>query len=236
VLPAGVYYSKALDLGAGPQPDSVAANPDGTTTLTWQAGTVAGASGPKVIEYTARPGLLFLGGDSVTNGARLTFTNSNGYTYAPVLASAGTGITVVPPSRNPVGLGFWRNHPELWSAEVRAMIQATDQRFDGADGTTPDGMLSGAEVTAVFVPGGNMDKVLEEQLLGTYFNLATRRINAGTLLDSRLTARLGLTNVRDAVLYAQATLLLPVTSANRPRFSDATTVLDQINANRSEAY
>ena len=81
-----------------------------------------------------------------------------------------------------------------------------------------------------------MTKVLEEQLLGTYFNLATRRINAGTLLDSRLTTRLALTNVRDAVLYAQATLLLPVQSANRARYSDATNVLEDINANRSEAY
>lgn len=236
VLPAGVYYSKALDLGAGPQPDTVTVNGDGTTTLTWQAGTLTGASGPKIIEYTARPGLLFLGGDTLTNGATLTFTNENDCTYAPVLASASTGITVVAPSQDPVGLGFWRNHAELWSAEIRARIQATDQRFDGADGTTPDGMLSDAEVTAVLVPGGNMTKVLEEQLLGTYFNLATRRINAGTLIDSRLTARLGLTNVRDAVLYAQATLLLPVDSANRARYSDATTVLEEINANRSEAY
>jgi hypothetical protein len=180
--------------------------------------------------------LLFLGGDSVTNGATLTFTNENDCTYAPVLASASTGITVVAPSRDPMGLGFWRTHAELWSAEIRARIQATDQRFDGADGTTPDGMLSNAEVTAVLVPGGNMTKVLEEQLLGTYFDLATRRINAGTILDSRLTTRLGLTNVRDAVLYAQATLLLPVQSANRARYSDATNVLEDINANRSEAY
>jgi hypothetical protein len=52
--------------------------------------------------------------------------------------------------------------------------RTTDSRFDGADGTGPDSALSLAEAQAVLVPGGNMDKVLEEQLLGTYFNLATR--------------------------------------------------------------
>jgi len=86
------------------------------------------------------------------------------------------------------------------------------------------------------VPGGNMDKVLKEQLLATYFNLATRRINAATLIESRLAGRLGLDNVKEAVVYAMETLLLPVDSANRDRYSDASTALDQINQNRSETY
>jgi uncharacterized repeat protein (TIGR01451 family) len=235
-LPAGVYYSKALDLGTGPQPNTVTLNANGTRTLIWQVGSVAVNSGVQTIQYTARPSLLFLGGESLSNSARLTFTNANGCTYAPVTASASTVITTVPPSRDPQGLGFWRTHPELETAEIMAMIQATDTRFDGADGTSPDGKLSLDEVTAVLVPGGNMDKVLEEQLLGTYFNLATRRINAGTLIESRTADRLGLNNVRDAALYAIDTLKLPVNSANRARFSDATRILDEINLNRSEVY
>ena len=81
-----------------------------------------------------------------------------------------------------------------------------------------------------------MDKVLEEQLLGTYANLATRRFNANTGLDSRLTTRLGLHNVAEAALYAIDTLKLPVNSSTRSRFSDATTVLDQANNNRGLVY
>src|SRR4029079_9719275 len=34
-LPADVYYSLALDLGAGPKPTTVTRNGDGTTTLVW---------------------------------------------------------------------------------------------------------------------------------------------------------------------------------------------------------
>jgi uncharacterized repeat protein (TIGR01451 family) len=235
-LPAGVYYSKALDLGTGPQPNSVTLNADGTRTLSWSVGALAGNSGAKTIQYTARPSLLFLGGESLTNSVRLTFTNANGCTFAPVTASASTTITVVPPSRNPEGLGFWRSYPQLETAEILARVQATDTRFDGADGTTPNGALSLAEAQAVLVPGGNMDKVLEEELLATYFNLATRRINAATRIDSRTANRLALRTVRDAALYAIGTLPLPVNSANRTRYSNATLVLDEINLNKSEVY
>jgi len=127
---------------------------------------------------------------------------------------------------------FWRTHPETWTAEMLARIQATDQRFDGADGSLPDGRLSASELTAAFAPAGN---ILAQQLLGVYFNLAERRINAGTAISSRLTSRLGLANVRAAALYGIATLALPA-AANRSRYSDATEVLDDINLNRSEIY
>jgi uncharacterized repeat protein (TIGR01451 family) len=235
-LPINIYYSSALDLGAGPRPDTVSSNPDGTTTLTWRIGAVPAGSGPRSISYTARPSLLFLGGAAVSNGAALDFTDANGNDYPALSATASTTITVRAPTRDPQGLGFWRAHPELCSTEIRARIQATDKHFDGADGTTPDGVLSLAEVQAVLVPGGNMDKVLEEQLLGTYLNLADRRINAGTTISSPTTTRLRLGNVRDAALYAIDTLRLPVNSANRARFSDATRVLDEINNNKSEVY
>ena len=111
ILPADVYYSAALDGGAGPRPDSVTVNADGTRTLTWQVGSIPGASGPQMIEYTARPSLLLLPGTSVHNSATLTFTNANGCTYPPVSATQTTAITQVPPTRDPHTLGYWRNHP-----------------------------------------------------------------------------------------------------------------------------
>ena len=84
--------------------------------------------------------LLALGGTQFTNAASLSFTNSNGCTYSAVTASATTSITVVTPSRQVRTIGFWGEHPELWSAELRARIQATDRRYDGIDGSTPDGV------------------------------------------------------------------------------------------------
>jgi uncharacterized repeat protein (TIGR01451 family) len=235
-LPADVYYSLALDSGMGPKPTSVAFNANGTRTLTWTIGGVAKNSGPFSIQYTARPTLLALGGTQLTNDAALTFTNANGCTYAAVSASASTSITVVTPSQNPGTIGFWGEHPELWSSELRARIQATDQRYDGIDGSTPDGALSSAEVTYMFLSGGNQPKVLQMQLLATYFNLADRRINAGTLIRSKTAERLGLTNVRDAALFAISTLPLPVTNATKTQYSNASTVIDEINRNKSPVY
>jgi len=232
ILPAGVYYSKALDLGAGPQPNTVTVNGDGTRTLTWQVGNLAANSGPQTIQYTARPSLLFLGGESLSNNAQLTFQNANGCTFGTLTASASTTITLVPPTRNPATLGFWRTHSELWTAEILARIQATDQRYD----TDGNGALSVAEVTAMLAPGGNQPKVLQMQLLATYFNLATRRINAATLIESKTADRLGLDNVAEAAVYAMDTLALPVNAANTPRYDDATKVLDEINSNKSEVY
>lgn len=235
-LPADVYYSSALDLGTGPAPTSVTRNANGTTTLTWTVGAVAGSSGQQAIVFTARPSLLFLGGSVVTNSASLTFTNGNGCSYDAVTASGQTAITTITPTADPLSKGYWTTHSAAWTAELRARIQATDQRFDGADGSAPSGALDASEVAAVFASGGNMDAVLEEQLLAVYFDLATRRINAGTRVASKTDARLGFTNVRDAVLYGEATLALPVTSATRDRYSDAATALDEIANNKSEVY
>jgi uncharacterized repeat protein (TIGR01451 family) len=234
-LPADVYYSAALDTGAGPKPTTVTRNADGTTTLTWNVGALAGASGPQVIEYSARPSLLFEGGASVTNGARLTFTNDSGCTYSPVADSRTTSITVVAPTRDPLSHGFWKTHPETWTAELLARIQATDQRFDGLDGSAPDGRLSPAEVAATFALGGGGADILRQQLLGVYFNLATRRINAGTTISSKTTVRLGLKNVAAAARYTMATLsLAPATNA--ARYNDATTITNEINLNKSPVY
>jgi uncharacterized repeat protein (TIGR01451 family) len=236
VLPAEVYYSLALDQGAGPKPDTVVVNGDGTTTLTWNVGAVAASSGPQTISYTARPSLLVLGGSSVQNGAGISFANANGCSYTGPAASATSAVTQVAPSRDPLTHGYWRTHPEEWTAEILARIQATDQRFDGADGTTPDGVLASSEVAAVLAPSGGMPRITVQQLLAVYFNLATRRINASTGISSRTTVRLGLANVRAAALYAKATLALPLGFATQARYSDTTQVLDEINRNRSEVY
>lgn len=236
ILPIDVYYSVALDQGAGPAPNSVTVNVDGTTTLIWLVGSVPSGSGVMTIEYTARPSLLLFAGESVSNDATLDFTDANANDYPELPASATTVITSVPPGQDPRSLGFVRNHDEFWSDEILARIQATDDRFDGADGTTPDGSLSASEVEAVMRPGGNQPKVLLMQLLTTYFNLATRQINADTAIMSSVANQLGLANVRDAVEYARDTLELPVNKFNRRRYSDGTRVLDEINNNLSEVY
>jgi uncharacterized repeat protein (TIGR01451 family) len=235
-LPKDVYYSQALDLGAGPKPDSVTLNADGTRTLRWSIGSVAAGTGPFTIEFTARPTLLALGGTVYENKAQLTFTDANGCVYPPVDAAANTVITVVVPTRDVRSHGYWKNHEELWSAELLARIQATDQRFDGIDGSAPNGALSASEVARILGPGGNQPKVLQMQLLATYFNLGARALNAGTVIDSNKARALGLRNVRDAALYGIDTLKLPVNSSTRPRYSDATDVLDEIVNNKSPRF
>jgi uncharacterized repeat protein (TIGR01451 family) len=235
-LSADLYYSLALDLGAGPEPQTVTENADGTTTLTWTIGSVPANSGLQTITYTARTSLLTLGGSTQTNAAVLSFKNTNGCTYADLTASAVSTVTVVPPTQDPHTLGFWRTHPETWSDEILARIQATDQRFDGADGSTPNGQLDPAEVTATCAPPGGYPRTTAWQLLAVYLNLATRRINAGTSIESRTAGGLGLTNVREAALYGQATLALPVGSSTLDRYKATTTVLDEINQNKSEVY
>ena len=232
-LPAGVYYSLALDLGSGPKPDSVTLNSDGSRTLTWNVGSLAAQSGNKTIVFTARPTLLGLAGTTYTSSVSVSYKNSSGAcTFTPVTNSAVTTITIVPPSRVPLSQGFWKNHPELWSAELLARIQATDQRYDSDN----DGALSVAEATAAFKGSNEPKSVLSEQLMATYLNIASRRINAGTIISSRETTSLGLKNVRDAAIYAQKTLALPVNPTNAPRYSSIIRVLDDINRNKIEVY
>ena len=108
-------------------------------------------------------------------------------------------------------------------------------RSDGVDGSTRDGALSATEVRVVFARSGQ-PSTLVSQLLATYFNLATRRINAGTAVSSKLSTAIGLRNVRDSALYARATLALPYQNGNSARYSDATSALDDINQNKTEKY
>ncbi|WP_078627054.1 DUF7507 domain-containing protein [Streptomyces exfoliatus] len=232
-LPAGVYYSQALDLGTGPRPSSVTLNDDGTRTLVWNVGSLPAHSGDRQIVFTARPTLLALAGTTYTDTVSVGYKNAGGAcTFAPVTDSATTTVTVTPPSRDPLSQGYWRNHPGQWTAEFLARVQATDQRYD----TDRSGALSAAEVTAAFRDDNAPKSILGKQLLAVYFNLATRRINAGTAILSRTTQSLGVHNVREAVIYAQDTLLLPVNSGTAQRYSRIIGVLDDINANRIEQY
>ncbi len=235
VVPADVFYSVALDTGTGPRPTTVVVNADGTTSLTWTIGTVAKQSGPFTIVFTARPTLLALGGTGLSNHAAEEFGDVNMNSYPTLSASAATTVGTAAITKNPLSQGYWQNHPAEWTTEILARIAATDSRFDGADGSAPNGELSPAEVRAVFARPGQ-PSTLQSQLLAAYFNLATRRINAGTTVSSKLSTGLGLTNVRDSVLYARATLALPYKAGNSARYSDATSLLGEINQNKSERY
>ena len=235
-LPADVYYSPALDLGAGPPPDTVVVNADGSTTLVWNVGALPATSGERTIEFTARPTLLALGGTTFDNGVSVTYTNGNGCTYTPVTAQAQTVVSTVAPSADPKTIGFWQNHEQQWTPETLARIQATDQRYDGIDGTAADGALSTSEMRAMLTGTGNFPNILQRQLLAVYSNLATRLINAGTSVASKTATNIGVANVREGAIYAQDTLELPVASATRDRYSKANKVLDEINNNKSEVY
>lgn len=234
LLAAEVYYSKALDLGTGPQPDTVTPNADGTTRLSWNLGALAGGAS-RTIVYTARPSLLLRAGDSKANSATASAVNSNGCTVAPVTTATTTSISQVAPTRNPLSHGYWTTHTESRTDELRARVQATDQRFDGADGTSPQGALSNPEADAVLNGGGGQPTVLRFQLLATFFDLANRSINASTRIRSATSLRLGIVDVGQAVRYAEATLALDP-NTNKSRYSDATTLLDEIVNNKSEQY
>ncbi|MFI6479012.1 hypothetical protein ACIBH1_13840 [Nonomuraea sp. NPDC050663] len=230
-LPAEVYYSKALDRGAGPKPDTVTRNADGTTTLTWTLGTLAAAQDLSV-RFTARPSLLFTAGAQLPDTASVTYGNAKGCTYDPVTDSATTGVTEVTPSRAPRSHGYWKTHPEERTWELLARVQATDQRFDSSG----DGELSNAEAGAVLSANGPQPAPARFQLAAALLDLAARHINASTRIDSALSRRLGTGTVGAAVRYAFATLALPVSSATAQRYSDATALLDEIVNNRSEVY
>ncbi|MET7329740.1 CARDB domain-containing protein [Nonomuraea sp. NPDC005650] len=234
-LPAEVTYSRALDQGTGPKPSSVTANPDGTTTLTWSLGSLEGGATSSV-QFTARPSLLFVAGNALPDSASTSYQNGNGCVYEPVTATASTTVTEVTPTRNPWAQLIWQLHPDQQTPEVLARIQATDARFDGADGSAPDGALSRAEVNAVFALSIRQSDLLRAQLLTTYLNLADRRINAATKISSLVAAALELKSVAQAARHAHVTLLLPDDLANLLKYTKATTVLTEINLNLSERY
>ncbi|NUO97296.1 MAG: DUF11 domain-containing protein [Nonomuraea sp.] len=230
-LPKEVYYSKALDQGAGPKPTTVTRQEDGTTTLTWTLGSLAGGKDLSA-EFTARPSLLFTAGAELPDTAAAAYRNAKGCVYEPATAAATTRVTEVAPTRDPRSHGYWKTHAEARTAEFLARVQATDQRFDGPG----DGELSSAEAGAALSAGGPQPGPLRFQLLATLLDLSARQINAATRIDSALDRRLGTPTVGAAVRYAFATLALPLDSTTAGRYSDTTTLLDEIVNNRSEVY
>jgi uncharacterized repeat protein (TIGR01451 family) len=236
VLPAGDTYSAALDQGTGPKPATVVNNANGTTTLTWNVGNVAATSTPAIINFTTRPSLLTLGGTSEQTSVTISYGNSSACSYATPVATSTTAVTDPKPTRNPGEIAYWLLQSKSISADTLAAIQATDPRFDGADGSKPDGVLTQSEVRAVLTLPVGYPRVTRAELLATYLNLATHRINASTKVVSPLDKHLAINNVRDAVLYAQQTLAQPASLFNLIRYGDATAALVEININFSERY
>lgn len=228
VLPADVYFGAASD--AVPAPSSVVRNADGTTVLSWAVGDVPASSGVRTISFVARPSLLASG--SVVNSASLAFRDRNDNAYPGLSASATSSLALGPPSRNPLGLGYWANHSGEWTAEQRARIQATDRRWD----VNRDGVLSAAEVDSGFSPGGGNDHTLSRQLLALWFNVAGRRVNASTRISSVTAVFLGTATVGGAARYAMATLGLPYTQPNKSRYGNTTGLITEINENKSPRY
>ncbi|WP_433063295.1 hypothetical protein [Dactylosporangium sp. CS-033363] len=234
-VPAGLYYSTALDQGAGPKPSTVTLNADGSRTLTWNVGTVPANSGDRTIAFTVRSSLLAATGTAYPVNSAVRYSNATAAcTFTPVTAAATTTLAVTPSTRNAVNLAWWTLHPSAWTPELLARIQATDQRYD----TNKDGALSTAEATAafrldVFNP---VRSVLGQQLLTTYLNLASKRVNAATAIRSVNASLLHLSTVGGAVTYAGDTLALPVTVSTTLRYTQITAVLDGINNNIIEVY
>jgi hypothetical protein len=81
---------------------------------------------------------------------------------------------------------------------------STEQRY-GADG---DGALSDAEARANLSDSGIQPAQLARQELAVLFDLASRRIDAGTAIGGKLAGDLGTANVRGAVRCSIATLSL----------------------------
>ncbi|MGW0807740.1 DUF11 domain-containing protein [Nonomuraea sp. NPDC002799] len=232
-LPAGVYYSAALDQGAGPRPDAVTLNADGTRTLVWNAGDVPARSGERTIVFTARPTLLATAGTAYEGVFSVAYRNAGAAcTFDPVTGSARTSVTEVAPSRQPLLPAVWALRHDLRPAEALARVQATDTRFDD----DADGALAPRESTDVLTLRVTQPRVLRGEVLATTLNLATRRINAATRVDTLLTRALGVATVGDAVRHAQATLAEPPTLANLVRYTNATLLLTQINSGLAERY
>ena len=234
-LPVGLVYNPVDDTGAGPAPDSVSVNLDGTTTLTWNIGTVAPAA-TGLVEFDVRSSLLVISGTDLENSATATYEDANGNIYDPETAVAAVHVDSGDPSQDPLKWSAWRNDSSLWDSESRARIQATDVRYDGADGSAPDGVLSVGEVDVVLSVGQNPPYGVRSQLLSTYLNLATERIVAGTEVDSRKADAIGADNVAEAAIAAQDILAEPVDRSTRRRYVEVRLALDEINKNKSEQY
>ncbi|RSM99548.1 hypothetical protein DMB42_42385 [Nonomuraea sp. WAC 01424] len=208
--------------------------PDGVSprTLRQEVGTVAaGASG--TARFAVRTSLLTAGGSAVTVGASAAYGGAGGCAYPAANATATSTVTEQPPGRNPQISALWLLRTGSLPAELLARVQATDTRFDGADGSAADGVLTPAEVRRVLL---NPVTPLRAELLTVYLNLGERRVNASTRVESLIATKLGTATVAAAARHAQATLALPGTPANLPAYATAETLLTSINLNLSPRY
>nr|WP_062339901.1 DUF11 domain-containing protein [Herbidospora sakaeratensis] len=199
-----------------------------TGPLTRDLGTLApGQQG--TVTITGRPSLLTEAG--ALQAAATVVYGSNACAYE-ASGSATTTVTVQAPSRDPMLPALWALRGDLQTTEVLARVHATDQRHD----TNGDGTLSRQETGAAFLLPVLQPRRLRAEMLATLLNLGTRRINAGTRVETVTIRRLGLETVGDAVRYAQATLTQPPSLANVIRYTDATLALTEINAGIAERY
>ncbi|NUW31652.1 DUF11 domain-containing protein [Nonomuraea sp. SMC257] len=228
-LPDEVYYSTALDQGSGPRPTEVSGG-----TLTWRLDPVeAGATA--TVAFTTRSSLLVTGGTEQTGQAKVVYVNANGCAYDPVTASATSTVTEVAPSRDPRPSGVWMAMPALRTAELLARVQATDTRFDGADGSTPDGLLTQQEASAALAPPLPQPRALRTELLGAYLNLGSRRINAATAVRGVAMDRIGARTVGAAARHARTVLTRPP-GGDLAAYQQATLALIEINTGAAERY
>lgn len=223
-LPAGLVYSGPLDGGAGPSPDLVTPNPDGTTTLGWSLGTIE-AGTTKSIEYHLRWSLLADPDASVTNEVTVAYADANGNEYGAETASATTSI-VFQRAGDPLPRGLWRVRDHLRTPDALAAVQITDDRYDIGD--PPDGVLDDGEAEAALGDMTTFDDRLAAHLLATLLNLADHRIASTTEVSGRGADSLGVTNVRQTVAKA-VSILDGGSPASPPDYVDVIGVLDRIN-------
>lgn len=229
-LAEGLVYSAALDTAAGPQPDSVTSGAGGTTDLAWPLGDLA-AGDDVTIEIVIRSNLLVdpdaLLGDSAV--ADFADANDNPYSSDPGLGS--TTLTVVLDPDGPQDDSWWKVHPEEATDGFRAAVQVTDARYDGVDGSTPDGVLSRAEVEAALRPTQSLAGYVAIELLAVYLNLADQRLVSTAPLDGREADQLGVATVREAVWKAWDLMADPSTSSDD--LSTMARLLDRVNKGKA---
>jgi hypothetical protein len=182
VLPQDVYYAPRLDPTGSPRPSTVTRRADGTTELGWTLPDLAVNAAAGTITFRVRPSLLMAPGTQVTFAGSLTTNAANGCPALVTAHSTSTIVTVPATAGTPVSTPVRSLTTASWTAETLSRIQATDQRFDGAANTAPDGGLDTAETRSIYGLNLSIQLQLRAELLTTYFNLAERRFNNDTTL------------------------------------------------------
>lgn len=113
-------------------------------------------------------------------------------------------------------------------------MQTTDGRYDGADGSVLDGVLSDTEAKSALGALITDEDRLSAHLLATLLNLGDHRIASTMTVSSTKANAVGVTTVREAVEAATALLDdgLPATTKD---YVDVILVLDEINKGKGLA-